>query len=103
MKLKTSKNLHHFLEGLAIVNIILAFIQAGDIPSYVFILIAGLLFVASAYIDYNYWRCPNCTKHLGKKMTKKMKTCPHCGYPLDPNIEINAKKLKDYFYGHKDE
>ena len=32
----------------------------------------------SARLDYRYWRCPHCHRHLGKRMFPFPSTCPHC-------------------------
>lgn len=67
----------------------------------VFILLTGLVLAASAYLDYNYWRCPSCAKHLGRRMYPAPEACKHCGHHFKDNDVVNAKELKDYFYGNK--
>ncbi len=42
-----------------------------------------LFFGGSAYLDYHWWRCPYCGKHLGKRMFPLPSACPHCHHPLD--------------------
>lgn len=100
MKLKTTKNIYTLLEFLMILFILLAIVDIKGLRI-LFIVLAGLTLVASAYLDYNYWRCPSCARHLGRRMYPAPGACKHCGHDFKDNDVVNAKELKDYFYGKK--
>lgn len=105
MKLKTTKHLYTLLEILMILFILFAIVDIGGLRV-LFILLTGLILVASAYLDYTYWRCPSCAKHLGRRMYPSPESCKHCGHYFKDQDVVDGKELRDYFYGkntlHKD-
>ncbi|WP_148417315.1 hypothetical protein [Murdochiella massiliensis] len=53
----------------------------------------------SARLDYRYWRCPHCHRHLGKRMFPFPSTCPHCQFRLGKTDKVPNKKA---FYAYQE-
>ncbi|MDY3052258.1 MAG: hypothetical protein SOR89_03690 [Ndongobacter sp.] len=91
MKLKYIRRLCLVLEAL-----ILFFIASDFIPAFApihgwCILAAFILIGISAYLDYEYWRCPCCGTHLGRHMLRAPKVCPHCAHAIDLEEACDAR------------
>src|SRR5436190_3464085 len=52
----------------------------GGLPLMGVLPVAGIIFVAAVIFTIKNWRCPSCSKYLGKGFSPKF--CPQCGVGL---------------------
>ena len=77
MKLKTVKTIFYILSGIISVMLVIMLIMQAF--GYVYIVIG--IAVAAVVFSSMFWRCPKCSKALGRM--GKYDFCQHCGTKLD--------------------
>jgi len=77
MKLKTVKTIFYILSG--IISVLLVTMLIMQTFGYVYIVIG--IAIASVVFLSVFWRCPKCSKVLGR--IEKYDFCQHCGTKLD--------------------
>ena len=92
MKLKNVRKIYITLEILIILLALTSFHPKFINTRFFLLLAAVILIVISAYIDYNYWRCPHCNNYIGKQIIRKKATCSYCNKHIDYDEKI--EKLK---------
>lgn len=82
MKLKHVRLIYISVELLTLALAIFAFV--GPLAAYKPFLLIGAVAGLSgcAYLDYVFWRCPNCGAHLGRRMVPAPHGCRNCGHRL---------------------
>ena len=102
MNLKWTRILFLILHVAGLLMVILTFFGPWTDRAPLFILLALLMTLIKAMVDYKKWRCNHCGNHLGKKILKIPDRCPHCGHLLDPKEKIETERWKNEFYGEDD-
>lgn len=70
---------------------VLACIPISGLHPWIPLFLSLLLLGVSARMDYRYWRCPYCHRHLGKRMFPFPLVCPHCKKKLHQTDNVPTK------------
>lgn len=70
---------------------VLACIPISGLHPWIPLFFSLLLLGVSARMDYRYWRCPYCHRHLGKRMVPFPPVCPHCKKTLHQTDKVPTK------------
>lgn len=106
MKLKIVKWTYLLLEVLTIASAVLAFFGPNPELRKPLLILAGILLIVSSVLDYQYWRCPHCGAHLGRRMLLAPQKCHNCGHEIHMEEAVDAsywreQQKKGYPTNHK--
>ena len=73
---------HIVLDLSAIALLLLAVWIDWEPVTILFILLAFVLLIASAFIMVRWWRCPHCHSALPASGILTISYCPNCGNPI---------------------
>ena len=73
---------HIVLDLSAIVLLLLAVWIDWEPVTILFILLAFVLLIASAFVMVRWWRCPHCHSALPASGILTISYCPNCGNPI---------------------
>lgn len=89
MPLRTTKKIYLTGNVLMVVLVILFVLFRESSWAIVLPIAAVAIGAVMTWLDYRYWRCPNCHEHLGRRMVPSPNGCKFCGKKLDYDVPID--------------